>query len=227
MINRTSLDPNLLAQPETLSHGSLVQEMARNQSRLGRLVRGVAVVEAAPDAATAARMAQLAQAQATSDVVRATRQFEITSERLLAMSHLAEAARAPDLAERTRDFASRQFQSLKWQALDALHSAGSLARTAGAWPLFIDPGAAAAAVASASIATPVDAAAAATTIDKALGAADALRAEVAESAAAGPAEDDAQYLDADELAKRIADQAAKSTGAQANIAPANARLLLS
>ena len=43
MINRASLDPSLLAQSEARSHSSLVQEIARNQSRLGRLARASAV----------------------------------------------------------------------------------------------------------------------------------------------------------------------------------------
>ena len=61
-------------------------------------------------------------------------------------------------------------------------------------------------------------------INAALNAVDQERNDIADSASAN---DDGEYLDPAELAKRIAAQAAKSTGAQANIAPANAKLLLS
>jgi len=225
MINRANLDPSVLAPSESRNHGSLVQEIGRQQSRLGRLARSAAAASATPsDAAGADRLARMADAQANADTAVAARQFEITSERLLAMSNLAAAARAVDLSARTRENASRQFEALKWQAIEALHDAAGRARAAGAWQLHLDPGQVSQTVASLGIAGPDEAAAATAALDAALSAVDHQRDAIAESASAG---DDAEYLDPEELAQRIADQAAKSAGAQANIAPANARLLLS
>jgi hypothetical protein len=224
MIDRARLDPSLLAKPEMRSHGTLVQEIARNQTRLGRLARAVAEPAAAPDAASASRLARLSDAQAVTDALGAARQFEIAAERLMSMSHLAAAARATDLAERTRDNAGRQFEALKWQALNALRNAAGSMRAAGAWQLHADPGQVSLALTRISIATPDAAAAAASALNAALAAVETTRAEIAETAIET---DEAEALDADELAKRIAAQAAKSTEAQANIAPGNARLLLS
>jgi hypothetical protein len=224
MIDRTSLDPSLLAKPETRSHGTLVQEIARNQTRLGRLARAVAEPESAPDAASAGRLARLSDAQAVTDALGTARQFEIAAERLMSMSHLAAAARATDLAERTRDNAGRQFEALKWQALNALRAAAGSMRAAGAWQLHADPGQISLALTRISIATPDAAAAAASALNAALAAVETTRTEIAETAIET---DEAEALDADELARRIAAQATKSAEAQANIAPGNARLLLS
>lgn len=226
MINRASLDPSLLAQPEARSHGAVVREIARNQSRLGRLARavGVAIAAPTPDSASTGRLARMTDAQATADTVATARQFEVTSERLMSMNALAAAARAADLSAQTRANASRQFETLRWQALEALHDAASRARSAGLLQIHFDPAQIGQALSQISIATPDQAAAAQAALDAALAAVDNARNDIAETASTG---DDAEYLDPTELAKRIAEQAAKSAGAQANIAPANAKLLLS
>ncbi|MGE5146547.1 MAG: hypothetical protein ACM3N5_07335, partial [Candidatus Eiseniibacteriota bacterium] len=158
MINRASLDPSLLAQPEARSHASVVQEIARNQSRLGRLARAAgtsaAPTPASSDPASADRLARLADGQAAAETAATARQFEITSERLMSMNVLAAAARAQDLSAQTRSNASRQFETLKWQTLEALRDAAGRARTAGAWQLNLDPGQIGQALAQANIATP-------------------------------------------------------------------------
>lgn len=223
MINRSRLDPSLLTPTDTKSHGALVQEIARHQARLGRLARASSA-EPVADTASADRLARMADAQASAETAAAARHFEITSERLRAMSSLAAAARAADLSQRTRDNASRQFEALKWQALEALRSAADGTRATGAWQLYLDPSQISQAVASAAIATPDQAAAAIAALNAALRAIDGQRDDIAASARS---DDAAQALDPDELARRIAEQAATSAGAQANIEPANARLLLS
>jgi rubrerythrin len=223
MINRSSIDPSLLTPTDTRSHGALVQEIARRQARLGRLARA-GTAEPVADTASADRLARMADAQASAETAAAARHFEITSERLRAMSSLAAAARAADLSQRTRDNASRQFEALKWQALEALHSAADGARAASAWQLYLDPSQISQAVASASIATPDQAAAATAALNAALSAVDGQRDDIAASA---KSDDAAEALDPAELARRIAEQATTSADAQANIEPANARLLLS
>jgi len=223
MINRVSLDPSLLTPTDTRSHGALVQEIARQQTRLGRLARAGATAPAA-DTASAERLARVADAQASAETAATARHFEITSERLRAMSALAAAARAADLSQQTRDNASRQFEALKWQALEALHSAAGGPHPSGAWQLYLDPGQISQAVATANIGTPDQAAAATAALNAALSTVDQQRDDIAASAASGGA---AVALDPDELAQRIAQQATTSANAQANIEPANARLLLS
>jgi hypothetical protein len=225
MINQATLDPSLLAQSETRSHGTLVQEIGRNQTRIGRLARAAAVDTAAPapDSSSVDKLARMADAQAATNVVGAARQFDVTTERLMSMSYLAATARATDLTAGSRDDASRQFESLKWQAIAALRDAASMARASGAWQLHMDPGQITQALAPVSIATPDAAVAAEAAIDKALGSVDSLRTDTA--AASGGNE--ADQLDTAELAARITAQASESTGAQANIAPANAHTLLS
>lgn len=222
MINRASLDPSVIAQSEARNHGSLVQEIARNQSRLGRLARSAAATAApASDPAIADRLARMADAHATVETAATAQQFEITSERLMSMNNLAAAARAPDLSARTRDHASRQFETLKWQAIQELQNAVGRAR---AFQLHIDATGISQTVASLSIATPDKAAAAQASLDAAVAAVDQAHNDLAADASAGA---DADYLDPEELAKRIAKQAAQSAGAQANIDPAAAKLLLS
>jgi hypothetical protein len=224
MINRATLDPSLLTPTDARSHGTLVQEIARHQTRLGRLARAAAAPASAADGAGAERLARMSEAQASATTAAAARHFEITSERLRAMSSLAAAARASDLSQRTRDNASRQFEALKWQAIEALHKGADAARPAGAWQLYLDPGEIGQALASASIGAPDKAAAATAALDAALSAVDRQHAEIADSAGSGAP---AEALDPVELARRIAEQAAQSADAQANIEPANARLLLS
>jgi flagellin-like hook-associated protein FlgL len=226
MINQATLDPSLLAQSETRSHGTLVQEMGRNQTRIGRLARAASVTEPAPasDSSSVDKLARMADAQATANVAGAARQFDVTTERLMSMSYLAAAARATDLTPGTRDDASRQFETLKWQAIAALRDAASMARAGGAWQFTIDPGQISHALAPLSIATPDAAVAAETAIDNALSTVDSLRTDTGAVASDG---NEADQIDTAELAARITAQASASTGAQANIAPANARTLLS
>lgn len=224
MIDRTRLDPGPPASPEIHSHGRLVQEIARQQARLGRMARAAAEPPAKVDREHVGRLTRLSDARSMADALGVARHLEIASERLLSMSHLAAAARAADLADRTRENAGRQFEALKWQALTALRDATATMRTAGAWQLHADPGQASNALTGIGIATPDLAAAAAEALKAATAAVDGLRGEIVGSAFE---RDAPQTLDAAALAERIAAQAARSTQAQANITPGNARLLLS
>src|SRR5690606_39128575 len=178
----------------------------------------------ASDPASAARLARLSDLRSVADALGAARQLELATERLLSMSRLAAAARAADLAERTREHAGRQFEILKRQALNALRDAAGTMRGVGAWKLHADPEQVGPRLVRVGIATPDQAAAATRALDAALAAVEAMRGAIAEAAIEA---DEAEALDADELARRIAEHAAKSTQAQANVAPANARLLLS